>query len=88
MARWAAAAAAVWLLLALVAHARAEEEHVVTLDGDEAFNKAVKDSEFLVAGARCLTSNSLSYADLRDCQPCLRDAAESALDWAHVCMHA
>lgn len=49
MARWAVAAL---LLVLSVAYAAGKaEEYVVTLDGDEAFNKAVKESEFLVAGA-------------------------------------
>ena len=57
MARWAAAA----LLLALsVAHAAGKaEEHVVTLDGDAAFTKAVKESEFLVAGANHAPSSCM-----------------------------
>jgi thiol-disulfide isomerase/thioredoxin len=43
-----------WALIGLlclctaIAHGK-EEEHVVTLTGEDEFNKAVKDSEFLVA---------------------------------------
>ena len=37
------------LCLALAHGKKAEEEHVVTINGDEEFSKAVKDSELLVA---------------------------------------